>query len=725
MKIINRLIGVWIALFLFIQTGIAGEGMWLPLLLKALNEKEMQSMGMKMTAEDIYSVNKGSLKDAIVHFNRGCTGEIISDQGLLLTNHHCGYSQIQSHSTVEDNYLKNGFWAMSLAEEKPNPNLVVVFLQRMEDVTEAVMNGLEGLTGEAREQQLKANIERVKSGAELSKHEEIEVKSFYGGNAYYALVTKTYTDVRLVGAPPEAVGKFGSDTDNWVWPRHTGDFSLFRIYAGPDNEPATYSPDNKPYKPKHFLPVSLDGVEEDDFTLVFGYPGRTQEYLPAVAVEQVIESTNPARIEIRDQALKIMDRYMRADEKTRLQYASKFARIANYWKKWIGEKTGLEKTGAVAKKVAFEKEFVNKLNGDRNWQNQYGNILPQFEKLYSEVEPYSLAADYYYEIVGRNVEILRMAGYFDRLVNMHESGNTSGFTNYQARLSRFVKNFHKNYRAEIDQEVMSALLKLYAENVPFETATAPVKMEMKMQGAKDYEQLASALFGKSILTNQAKMETAMTLAPDQLVKMIQDDPIYQFSKSMRTAFETNVQPELDRIEGQIGDLQKTYMKALIEVFPDKRFYPDANSTMRVTYGNVKGYTPRDAVYYEPVSYLSGVMEKYVPGDYEFDVPEKLIELYQSKDYGDYGVDGKMPVCFLGSNHTTGGNSGSPAIDAHGNLIGLNFDRVWEGTMSDINYDVSLCRNIMVDARYILFIVDKYAGAKHLIEEMKLVHPKKK
>ena len=701
---------------------MAGEGMWLPLLLKALNEQEMQDMGMKMTAEDIYSVNKGSLKDAIVHFNGGCTSELISDEGLLLTNHHCGYGQIQSHSTLENNYLRDGFWAMNKSEELPNPGTVATFIVSMEDVTEQVLNGVkDNMTSKERQSAIDKNLDAVKSGKEVASYDDVMVKPFYKGNQYFLFVTRTYKDVRMVGAPPESIGKFGSDTDNWVWPRHTGDFSLFRIYAGPDNLPAEYSKENKPFKPKHFLPISMDGIEEGDFTLVFGFPGRTNQYLPSYAVEQTVDVLNPAKIGIRETALNIIDKYMRQDEKTRIQYASKFARVANYWKKWIGESTGIKATDGVGKKHKLEKSFTEKVSAKKKTMIPYREILPRFEKLYKDIEPYALSRDMYNEIVFRNVELLRNMSYLGRLVSTYENNGVEGYNGYKNRLSGYMGDFFKNYNSTIDKEVFAALIEKYTAEVPIAALSDPL-VPMLRNG---YEGLANSVYDNTMFTNAEATNKVFAMAPEKAIEAIKNDPAYHFSKTLTEAYNKNVEPKYTELNTEISDLQRIYMKALMEVFPEKRFFPDANSTMRISYGKVNGYIPRDAVYYTPVTYLDGVMAKYKPGDYEFDVPEKLRELHSTKDYGPYAEDGKMPVCFIGSNHTTGGNSGSPAIDAHGNLIGLNFDRVWEGTMSDINYDPSICRNIMVDIRYVLFIVDKYAGAGHLVEEMKLVNPKKK
>lgn len=699
----------------------AGEGMWLPIFLKSLNEAEMQELGMKLSAEDIYSVNKGSLKDAIVHFGGFCTSEIISNEGLMLTNHHCGYGQIQSHSSLDNNYLKNGFWAKSRKDELMNPGLTATLINEIVDVTMEATKGVNDVMSlDQRETIIKANLESVKEKMILEDYQDVEVRAFFNGNQYFAFITTTYRDVRLVGAPPESIGKFGADTDNWVWPRHTGDFALFRIYAGPDNLPADPSADNKPYQPKHFLPISVDGVEEGDFTMVFGFPGRTQEYLPSPAVEEIMDVLDPAKIEIREKALNILDKHMRKDEDTRIKYASKFARIANYWKKWIGERTGLKKTRAVQKKEKFEKDFISRLPRD----SKYRNILSEFDALYEQRAPYALVRDYYNEIPGRNIELMRLTGIADRLINTYKSQGEEAYNGFKGRVVNYLEGFYKDYNADIDKEVFVALAEHYAVSVDNKYVPAEL-MHGKGHIHKNYKFLADDLYSATALTSKEKFMNLLDQSPEIAIKQIEADPAYILGKEWRTIYQKEVEGPYNKANHQIDSLQRIYMKALMETFPNKKFYPDANSTMRITYGQVNGYSPTDAVTYTPVTYLDGVIEKYKPGDYEFDVDQTLLDLYDKKDYGNYAdrKNGKMPVCFIGSNHTSGGNSGSPAIDAEGNLIGLNFDRAWEGTMSDINYDPSICRNIMVDVRYILFIVDKYAGAKHLIDEMSLVNPK--
>jgi hypothetical protein len=689
-------------------------GMWIPSLLKGMNEKEMKSLGMKMSASDIYDVNHSSLKDAVPQFNGGCTSEVISSKGLLLTNHHCGFGEIQSHSTVEHDYITNGFWAMSQAEELPNADLEVTFIVRIEDVTGQVLEGTTSLTNEKDKQnKIKDNITKLTNTLPKESWQGNSIRTFYEGNQYMRFVTETFTDVRLVGAPPSSIGKFGSDTDNWVWPRHTGDFSLFRIYANKDNKPADYSKDNVPYTPKYYFPVSIGGVKEDDFTLVFGYPGRTTEYLPAVAVDQIVNSLNPAKIEVRDAALKVADGFMRKDQAIKIQYAAKYAQIANYWKKWIGETQGLKKSNAVALKRAYEKDFMAKV-AKAGKQAEYGNLMADFEKNYAQIAPYALSRDYFTEVVLRNTELLTTAYRLYQLEQVYIAKGEQSFNDRRNNTIAALEETYKDFNKNVDEKVFEQLIELYATKSPKQFLPAELT-------SANYKTLTNEVYSQSKLTSYNGVKELLAGDAKTVIARLNEDKGYKLVKAITDAYNTNVGPKYDEINLKIASLQRTYMKGILELSPkDARIFPDANSTLRVTYGKVDGYEPKDATYYKPVTYLDGVIEKYIPGDYEFDVPSKLIDLYNKKDYGRYGENGKMPVCFIGTNHTTGGNSGSPAIDAKGNLIGLNFDRVWEGTMSDIHYDPSICRNVMVDMRYVLFIIDKYAGAKHLVDEMKVV-----
>jgi len=690
-----------IIFFIALQVSAQQGGMWIPSLLEGMNEDEMRSLGSKLSAKDIYDINNSSLKDAIGHFNGGCTSEVISPKGLLLTNHHCGFGQIQSHSSLENDYLKDGFWAMSLKEEIPNDGLYVEFIVRIEDVTEAMLkNVTDAMSSREKQSQIDKNRNAIEKNIKKESWQGLKIRPFYKGNQYYLFVTERFEDVRLVGAPPSSIGKFGSDTDNWVWPRHTGDFSIFRIYADKNNRPAKYSKDNVPYTPKHFLPVSLDGIEEGDFTMVFGFPGRTNEYLPAVAVEQITQKVNPSNIAIREAALKVIDAKMKADDQVRIQYASKQARIANAWKKWIGENLGIEKSGAIDIKRQFEAEFTKALKAQGK-ESDYGMLLPEFDKLYKEFEGINVKRGKFIEVFLRTNELMQMMLRLAQL-EMSARRGEDAFNKARESMVNRLKGIHKNYNVEVDKGVYKAVMPLFM----------PDKVNASIYDSTNFTDLDKAL---KVLEGDS----------ESVLSKLNADAAYQYAKPIIMEFYTSIEPEFQRLNTEINSLQTTYMKALMEVMPGERYFPDANSTMRVTYGKVNGYAPRDAVYYNPVTYLDGVIEKYVPGDYEFDVPQRLRDLYKAKDYGQYAdKNGKLPICFLGTNHTTGGNSGSPAIDAEGNLVGLNFDRVWEGTMSDIFYDPEICRNIMVDLRYVLFVIDKYAGAKHLIDEMKLVHPKK-
>ena len=687
-------------LFVTLNTFAQQGGMWIPSLLEGMNEDEMTSLGSKLTAKDIYDVNNSSLKDAIGHFNGGCTSEVISPKGLILTNHHCGFSQIQSHSSLENDYLKNGFWAMNFEDELPNNGLFVEFIVSIHDVSKEVLAAInEDMTEKEKQSTIDKNSNAILKNWTKETWQDVKVKSFYKGNQYFLFVTERFEDIRLVGAPPTSIGKFGSDTDNWVFPRHTGDFSLFRIYADANNRPAKYSENNKPYTPKHFLPISLDGVEEGDFTMIFGFPGRTNEYLPAVAIEHITKNYNPTNIAIREAALKVIDEKMKDDDEVRIKYASKQARIANAWKKWIGENLGIEKSNAVEKRRAFESTFTKALK-EKGLEAKYGDILPEFNRLYKDFAPVNIKRRNFIEVFLVTNELMQMTL---RTFQMEQAINndSSVFEKARESLIRRFKGIHKNYNVDVDKGVFSSVMPFYTDHVD------------------------DSIYNNTAFTNLDSALRLLQGTPEQVLKNINNDAAYKFAKPIIDEFYNTIDKEFQQKNEPIAALQTKYMTALMEALPNARYFPDANSTLRVTYGQVRGYSPKDAVYYNHVSYLDGVIEKYIPGDYEFDVPQKLRDLHASKDYGPYAdTNGKVPVCFLGTNHTTGGNSGSPAIDAHGNLVGLNFDRVWEGTMSDMNYDPEICRNIMVDLRYVLFIIDKYAGAKHLIDEMKLVHPKK-
>ena len=701
-------------LLFVIQTQAQQGGMWIPSLLKGMNEAEMKSLGMKISAKDIYDANSSSLKDAIPQFNGGCTSEVISDKGLILTNHHCGFDAIQNHSTVEHDYLRDGFWAYKMEDEIPNKDLEVTFIVRIDDVTTKVLEGVDAINSEAdKQKKIQQNIAELTKSSAKESWQENRIRTFYDGNQYLLFVIESFKDVRFVGAPPSSIGKFGSDTDNWVWPRHTGDFSLFRVYADKNNRPAEYSVDNVPYKPKKFLPISIEGIKENDFTMVLGFPGRTTEYLPSFAVSQIVNDLNPAKIEVRDAALKVQDGFMRKDQAIKIQYASKYAGIANYWKKWIGETKGLKKSNAVAAKQKFEADFKNKV-AKAGKQSEYGNLLSDFEKNYSDIKDYAIARDYFSEIVLRNTELLATAYKLYQLEGILATKGEQSFTDRKNTLSNGLGDFYKDFNATVDQKVFEQLIDIYSKKYPKQFL--PSALQNVNASA-----LASDVYTNSKIVSYEKVKELLSGDTKTVIEKLNNDKGYQLIKLMADSYLKNVAPTYDQINLKNTATQRTYMKAILDLSSKSdRIFPDANSTFRVTYGKIKGYKPNDGVYYEPFTTLEGVMEKYIPGDYEFDVPKKLIDLYNSKDYDVYGTNGKMPVNFIATNHTTGGNSGSPALDKNGNLIGLNFDRVWEGTMSDIYYSPDICRNIMVDLRYVLFIIDKYAGAKNIINELKII-----
>ena len=691
-------------------------GMWMP---TELNEKEMKQLGMKISAKDIYNTEKPSIKDAVVQFDGGCTAEVISPKGLILTNHHCGYGEIQSHSTVENDLLTNGFWAKNMSGELPNPGVTVDFITDIKEVTSQILEGTKGLSGADLEDKINQNIQNYKASQKIESYQKIVVKSMYYGNKYYAYVIDTYKDIRLVGAPPSAIGKFGSDTDNWVFPRHTGDFSLFRIYAGKDNKPAEYSKDNVPFTPKHYLPISIKDKKEGDFTFVFGFPGRTTEYLPAIAVEKIMNETDPAMISVRDVALKTLNEKMRADDTTRIKYASKYARIANYWKKWIGEVEGLKKSRAVEKKKQYEQQLIAKNPAIKP-------TIEQLNRLYNEQAPYALNRAYYLELL-RNAETLTLANIYLGYLQNAKDGRADA--QYLNRLRSYLKSFYKDYDAQLDAQVTAKLLVLYGEKTPKEYLPSSFKNDFKSSNQDAILESMEWFSANSIITGRKALNGSTVYSDidkvfsnqQALLEVLEKDPFITLVRDLKAVYSRTTDVNFAQYQTQIDALQKTFMAQQMETDKDRKFFPDANSTLRVAYGTIKGSDPRDGVKYNYQTHLKGVMEKYIPNDYEFNVPQKLISLYQNKNYGVYAdKTGEVPVNFTATNHTTGGNSGSPVLDARGNLIGLNFDRQWEGTMSDINFDPRFSRNIMVDTKYILFIIDKFADSKWLIDEMKIV-----
>lgn len=698
----------------------ADEGMWLPQLLNAMNIKDMKKNGLKLTAEQIYSVNKSSLKDAIVQFGGGCTAEIISNEGLILTNHHCGYSAIAAHSSVEKDYLTNGFWAMNKQEELTNPTLSVTFIKRIDDVTKAVLKGVTTTTNEAKTDSIiKANIKQLEKEAVAGTHYEAFIRPFFYGNEYYLFVVETFKDVRMVGAPPSSIGKFGGETDNWMWPRHNADFSIFRIYANKDNKPAEYSPDNVPYKPKHVIPVSLKGYKQGDFTMVYGFPGRTQEYLSSYAVDMIMNESDPLKVSLREKRLNIMNEDMRKSDAVRIAYASKYAGIANYYKKWMGEMNGLKNYDALTKKQLFEQKFNEAVNADPIKKEKYGNLFPELKKVYTEYRVLNKQVDYFTECL-MAIETFSYARNFISLQTELKKKQKGQPNTFDKTLTEYKKlAFFKGYNKPTDVKICEAMLNEYIKGV--ESVNRPRVLDSFIVAHNnDAKKMTEFLFSN---TNYADKEKAEAMLNDfeKFPQLFERDPVYFLTNSIVKHYASSVFPQYQYDEREINELQKLYIQGQKEVFKDKKFYPDANSTLRVAYGKVNNYKPRDGVEYHYQTTLDGIIEKEIPGDEEFDVPKKLKELYLKKDYGMYAdKTGKLPVAFTASNHTTGGNSGSPVFNAKGELIGTNFDRNWEGTMSDIMYNPNQCRNIVLDVRYTLFVIDKFAGAGYLLNEMKLV-----
>lgn len=691
------------------MTAKADEGMWLPSLISQ-RIADMQEKGFRLDAEDIYSVNQASLKDAVVLFGRGCTGELISPEGLLLTNHHCGYSQIQQHSSVEHDYLKDGFWAMSRDEELPNKGLSVSFLERMEDVTDLVLKGYDpSMSEEQRVELVKKNSqavidEAVKEGKGL----RATVEALYYGNQYFLFLYRQYEDVRLVGAPPSSIGKFGGDTDNWMWPRHTGDFSMFRIYADKDNNPAPYSEDNVPYKPKKYFKISTRGVQEGDFTFIYGFPGRTQEYIHSEGVRYIEEIGDPHKIHLRTLRLDIMNKYQAQSQKVRIQYSSKNANVSNAWKKWQGEVKGIRKMKTVQTKQEFEQTFSR-------WakNGEFDGVVEKIAKIYEELEPYQFATDYYTETV-RTVEIANLAMSVARLfLDGHEEGLVT-FDQDKAR--ELMASFYKDWYLPIDKESFVAVMNEYEKNVP--AGFKPEYYKDKLASYGSIEAWAEDMFTNSIFIDQARAE-ALTAADKEAVMA---DPATEFFNEFLKWYYADILPVTTRLNQELQLAYRDYMRGQMVYCRTQRvmkdFYPDANLTLRVAYGHIKGYSPADGVYYTPSSTIKGIMEKDNPEIFDYNIPQRLRDIYATKDYGRWAdASGEVPVCFIATNHTTGGNSGSPVINADGDLIGLNFDRVWEGTMSDIVFDPEICRNIALDVRYVLFTIDKIGEADYLFDEM--------
>ena len=721
MKKFNLIILLLIAFQINAQKGEGG--MWMPNTIKQV-ESDMQNMGMKITAEEIWSTQNPSIKDAVVQLGNGCTAEIMSDKGLVFTNHHCGYDAIQKLSTLEHNYLEDGFWANSFDEELYADGLTVTFIEDMIDVTDQVLSGVtDKMTAKQRQSTIDKNIAQIKKETPQDKFHNIKIKPFFKGNKYYMIKRVTFYDIRLVGTPPASLGKFGGDTDNWMWPRHTIDFSIFRIYANENNQPADYSKNNKPYKPKKFLKINLDDLQEDDFTMVVGFPGRTTEYLTSYAVKQKQDLRDPAHVSVREISLGIMDKKMAKDPAMKLKLASKHASLANYWKFFIGESRGLKKFHAVEAKEAYEKEFMNRVNANPEWKSKYSHILPELKKLYQKLEPFAVAQDYTSEIFGRNIDLPTISMIAGMLA---EQSKERGDTFYKMMKNRYKdyleKNILKDFDKDTDKEIFAALIDFYIKNVDNKYISPELKEALKYKSAK---QLADELYNHSLLVSKEGIEKlfANESAKDY-TQMLNNDPAYKLLHAQQKWTDEKLSKPVNEINTRIDQLMSRYMKAQMEVFSDRPFYPDANFTMRVAYGKVKGYEPRDAVYYKPFSHMYGVLEKYVPGDLEFDLPKDFIRLAKAKDYGKYASqDGTLVIDFLSTNHITGGNSGSPVVNARGEHIGLAFDGVWEGLMEDVYFRPEVSRSITVKDNAVLFTIDKYGHCKHIMDELTIVSHK--
>ena len=687
----KKLIVLLTAMFVVAQSAMADEGMWLPALISQ-RIADMQAKGFKLSAEDVYSVNQASLKDAVVLFGSGCTGELVSDEGLLFTNHHCGYSYIQKHSSVEHDYLKDGFWAMNRNEELPNKGLTVSFLERMEDVTSAVLKGYDETMSEAqRDSVVKANSSvLIQKATAEGKGLTADVEALFYGNQYFLFVFRVFSDVRLVGAPPSSIGKFGGDTDNWMWPRHTGDFSIFRVYADKENNPAEYSEDNVPYRPKKSFKISRAGVKEGDFTFVYGCPGSTKEYVMSDEVKYISEVSDPQKIALRTLRLDIQKKYMSASQAVRIQYSSKNASVSNAWKKWQGEAKGIKKMNTVASKLEYEKAFNKWAKGTR-----YEGLTEKLSSLYAIKNPYYLAYEYYTE-TARTIELLSFASTVRSALNDMNAKNEA------------VESFFKDYYQPIDEECFVAVMKAFDENMTDEFKPEYFKRKLEEYGS--IEAWQKDIFAKSIFTDKSKV---LALTPAD-VDAVTSDPAYEMYYAFYRWYYDELRPVINDVNSQINLAYRDYMQGQMEFEKDKTFYPDANLTLRVAYGHVEGYSPSDGVYYYPSSTLKGIIEKDNPDIFDYNIPQTLRDIYAE------GGHENQPVCFLATNHTTGGNSGSPVINADGNLIGINFDRVWEGTMSDIAFDPEICRNISLDIRYLLFNIEYIGHASYLFDEMHFV-----
>jgi hypothetical protein len=698
----------------------ADEGMWLVSLLDKLNMEELKEMGLELSAEEIYSINNSSLKDAIGALDRGsCTAEIVSPEGLLLTNHHCGYGEIQNHSSLEHDYLKNGFWAMTRDEELPNPGKTISFLVRIEDVTDQIFPNLTNdLTDDARSQKVRELSAEIIKNAKEGNHYDAVIRSFFKGNKYFLVVSETYRDVRLVGAPPESIGNFGDDTDNWMWPRHTGDFSIFRVYTGPDGLPADYSPDNIPLKPKHYLPVSLKGYQENDFAMILGFPGTTNRYYTSYEINEVLNIDNPARIKIRGAKQEIILADMLASDAVRIQYSSKYSRSTNYYKYSIGQSEGLINLNVVERKTEKENAFQEWANANPERKAKYGDVLSMIEKGVNGRKSGHTANTYMFEAMYLSIETVQPGMQFNPFLdelNKEDTDVEKIKLLGERYKSYFEENFFKDYNAPTDKKVTKAMLEIMFNDVD-ETYLDAYLLEVKSKYVGKLDKYVDKLFSKSILTSKERM-FAFLNKPS--AKVLEKDLGFKLANSFLASYEMQ-NGMISEYNDMVEEGTRLFLAGLMEMDSGQFFYPDANSTMRMTYGTVGGYSPKDAVEYNYYTTPRGIFEKEIPNDFEFDVDPKLKDLINNKDFGPYFKDGNMKICFLTNNDITGGNSGSGVVNGKGELIGLAFDGNWESMSGDIAFEPELQKCINVDIRYVLFVIDKFAGAKHLVDEMTLV-----
>ena len=708
----------------------ADEGMWLPMFIKNLNIEDMQSKGLRLTAEEIYSVNSASLKDAIVSFNGYCTGEIISPKGLLLTNHHCGYDAIQNHSLGDNDYLGDGFWAKNIKEELPNEGMFVDFLIRMEDVSREVLDSIDYETEESLRGDLIAKrIAKIKTREIGETNYWAEIKPFFGGNEYYLFIYERYSDVRLVGAPPESIGKYGGDTDNWMWPRHTGDFAFFRVYTAPDGSPAEYNEENIPLVPKHHLPISLDGVSNNDFAMVFGYPGGTDRYLSSFGVKSAIDTYNPEVVKVREAKLNILNKHMKSDRAINIMYASKKARISNYWKYYIGQTRGLKRLNVYKKKKDLESRFQFFVNSNEDNKRKYGNVLGDIEAANFELGKTTLSRIYLNEAAWSGPSFIKLARRSSSFLKALDGGDKVKVATELEKFQQQVKTTFEEYKKDIDKEIFVKMMSMYFTGVPKNQLPPAIdSLQKKYRG--DFQKWGNSLYEKSIFVDKSKMNNFLnsinTNFGDVAASIIRKDPAFKLQEAILNNYFQSIRPQNVDPQKSLDVANRLYIDGLRKMSPDKKFYPDANFTMRLTYGSIGDYAPGDAVHYNFITKLGGVIEKMDNDNPEFVVPNKLVELYQQKDYCKYGNgDETLSVCFISNNDITGGNSGSPVINGDGHLIGCAFDGNWEAMSGDIAFEDQLQRTISVDVRYILFIVDKFAGANNIIDELTLISTNKK